>query len=1192
MSLRHFWDDDVFSSLVIMGMRVGMLAAKFILSIFIARYMGLAELGIYGLIVGASGTVQAVMRGGVFTLLSRDAVRQSLPELLQHLRHYGTGILALYLLLVPVALAAGWYFDAPVFATLVLAVFFTEHLASDSFILVNNLQYPKLANFIYALQSSIWIYLFVVLAFIYPSLRSLEFMLVFWVCGGFIALAIAAWLSRRWPWKKAFAEKLEWRWYPEKIRNSFKLYLTEVLGIVIYYLDRYIVTLFLSLEMAGVYVFYSQVVTATLNLINSGVLAVYRPRLIKAHDSDHLYAFNKIFKSCLKRAMLSAVSLALLAALALPVMVKLTDNAVLIEHISLLWVMLVAMLFVVGEVSAQAGLFAMRKDRDNFIITLISLCSAVIIGSLGVITFGVYGIAVNLILASVIGMIYAHAVWEKKPPPVRRKGEIKKPQNILIISSIFFPHVFGGAEIAAYNRAKSLIRRGYNVSVATLHEKGAPPSWGELTPEGYRLYRIQTPRRYTLYERTRNVSGWSKMLWHLQDYFDRRNRILLGAVMDDARPDYIEIDNLIGLGFNALSEIARRGVPVAYILHDLNLACFNTGMIRKGKSCGRQCFFCRGVATLRQTHLNKIKRLGFISPSHANLERAKQFIPAISGSLSCVIRNIPEEIPPLPERGTSDHIRLLFAGRLDPVKGIGFLLRTLDKMSSAYRFHLTVLGTGPDEQRLKAEFGQKSWATFRGFVAKDEVATALAQSDLYCMPSLVAESYGLVTAQALQLGTPVIGSDTGGTAELVRNGVTGILLPPGNEQAWQDAFSKIFANPELLDAWRENAARHAYEFDEKAIGQAHDVFIERLSTMRVLHIVRQFYPAVGGLESYVKNMIEHQQKLGHECAVLTLNRVFHGRNNDLPSYEMVDGIPVHRVPFLGRRRFFIPMVAPSFLNNYDIIHVHNTDGFFDYISLLAGSAGRPAFATTHGGFFHTNDFLAIKKIYFGLVTRNAGRRYRALFAISRNDYRIFKGVNDNLLLKPNAIAAPGDFTAAGDDFVYLGRLAKHKNVAAIIETFASLKAGYGVAGKLHIIGPEWDVKKADLASLAASLGVEKDVSFHGFLAPEEMKKVLRGCGWFLSASAFEGFGMSMLEAMAVGLIPFVQPNESFRELIDAGGVGACVDFTRPERAAAEIAGRLGEIGSGDREKARLFALQFSWEKLAEDTIAAYRRYGR
>ena len=56
-------------------------------------------------------------------------------------------------------------------------------------------------------------------------------------------------------------------------------------------------------------------------------------------------------------------------------------------------------------------------------------------------------------------------------------------------------------------------------------------------------------------------------------------------------------------------------------------------------------------------------------------------------------------LPTLPERGKAGYIRLLFAGRLDPVKGIDFLLRTLDKMSSAYKFHLTVLGTGPDEQR-------------------------------------------------------------------------------------------------------------------------------------------------------------------------------------------------------------------------------------------------------------------------------------------------------------------------------------------------------------------------------------------------------------------------------------------------------------------------------------------------------------
>src|SRR5690606_14272117 len=82
--LGRVWDEDTFSSLTIMTIRVAMLLAKFALSVFIARYMGLAELGVYGLIVGAAATVQTVLRGGVLPLLARDAVHQSLPEITHH----------------------------------------------------------------------------------------------------------------------------------------------------------------------------------------------------------------------------------------------------------------------------------------------------------------------------------------------------------------------------------------------------------------------------------------------------------------------------------------------------------------------------------------------------------------------------------------------------------------------------------------------------------------------------------------------------------------------------------------------------------------------------------------------------------------------------------------------------------------------------------------------------------------------------------------------------------------------------------------------------------------------------------------------------------------------------------------------------------------------------------------------------
>lgn len=202
-----------------------------------------------------------------------------------------------------------------------------------------------------------------------------------------------------------------------------------------------------------------------------------------------------------------------------------------------------------------------------------------------------------------------------------------------------------------------------------------------------------------------------------------------------------------------------------------------------------------GIAT---NPFEKISRLGFISPSRTNLENAKRFVPIIRNTPACVIRNIPEPLQIHLKKERSDIVRLLFVGRLDPVKGVEFLLSTLDSLSHQYKFHLTILGTGPSEKQLKEKYEQKDWITFRGFVPGNEVTEALMNHDIYCIPSLVVETYGLVTAQALQLGTPVIGSDIGGTSELIRDGVTGMLIPPVTEK---HGLKPLPAYSQILICW-------------------------------------------------------------------------------------------------------------------------------------------------------------------------------------------------------------------------------------------------------------------------------------------------------------------------------------------------------------------------------------------------------
>jgi exopolysaccharide biosynthesis WecB/TagA/CpsF family protein len=360
------------------------------------------------------------------------------------------------------------------------------------------------------------------------------------------------------------------------------------------------------------------------------------------------------------------------------------------------------------------------------------------------------------------------------------------------------------------------------------------------------------------------------------------------------------------------------------------------------------------------------------------------------------------------------------------------------------------------------------------------------------------------------------------------------------------------------------------------------------SGLKVLHVVRQYAPAIGGLESYVQNMVRHQKALGYRCEVLTLNKVFHGDGKSLPEREEIEGVPVRRVKFFGFRRFFIPAVSPLYFRRFDIVHVHNTDVFYDYGALVAMLTKTPFFATTHGGFFHTADFSPIKKIYFNTITRFSSFFYKTIFAISRNDFDTFRPLNKNIVLQPNAIEPLGDFISTGNDFLYIGRLAGHKNVGRAIEVFSRLKKRHGVPGRFHVVGPEWDVTIDSLKSIADREEVAEDVVFHGAASPAHMRNVAQSCGFFISGSTFEGFGMSMLEAMSVGLIPLVQPNKSFEELVGQSGVGLLTDFAQPGTAAAAIAAYLPTVGMLQRTQAQQFSRTFSWKALVDSADRHYR----
>src|SRR5262245_34048481 len=117
--------------------------------------------------------------------------------------------------------------------------------------------------------------------------------------------------------------------------------------------------------------------------------------------------------------------------------------------------------------------------------------------------------------------------------------------------------------------------------------------------------------------------------------------------------------------------------------------------------------------------------------------------------------------------------------------------------------------------------------------------------------------------------------------------------------------------------------------------------------MRVGHVVRQYLPSRGGMEEVVFNLCREQQEIGWKPGVVTLNRLFADPTTVLTPEETLNGIKVARLAYTGSRRYpFAPQVL-SLVAQYDVVHVHGIDFFFDYLAATTQVHRRPLVATTH-----------------------------------------------------------------------------------------------------------------------------------------------------------------------------------------------------------------------------------------------------
>lgn len=160
-----------------------------------------------------------------------------------------------------------------------------------------------------------------------------------------------------------------------------------------------------------------------------------------------------------------------------------------------------------------------------------------------------------------------------------------------------------------------------------------------------------------------------------------------------------------------------------------------------------------------------------------------------------------------PPREAVDRVAVLCVGRLVQRKGQALLIEAVSRMSPERRVTLTLVGSGPAEESLRELAGRLGVAvsvTFAGAVGQDELPAVFDGHDVFCLPSF-AEGVPVVLMEAMAVGLPVVATAIAGVAELVEDGVSGLVVPPGRADVLADALTLLAGDGELRRRLSSNA---------------------------------------------------------------------------------------------------------------------------------------------------------------------------------------------------------------------------------------------------------------------------------------------------------------------------------------------------------------------------------------------------
>ena len=419
--------------------------------------------------------------------------------------------------------------------------------------------------------------------------------------------------------------------------------------------------------------------------------------------------------------------------------------------------------------------------------------------------------------------------------------------RILMLPCDYLPHSVGGREVYSHGLATRLLARGFEVRVA-FHVCYGRPEPGFYDYDGvpvYALPQLANPSREQIYScRPDSVPGYRELL-------------------DEYKPDILHMhDFSYGVSLMHLELAKQSSAKTVMTYHSPGQSCLQRSLLYKGHTpcdgridvqrCTECRLHCNGTPA-PLARLMSILDFGILAPvswgTAHRLVTARNMTSIFQNAWDSLCRLVdrihvhagwvkelftinnapldkvrmfrsgtalqPDGMPPnetLWQRSRgANFLRVLYWGRIDPVKGVHVLVEAAHQLPGDVNIEVLILGGAPHQENylrtLKEQAKGDTRLIFAGPIPPDQVLGIARTADVCVVPSLWLETGPLTVFEAWAAGIPVIGSDLGGIAELVSDGIDGLLFPAGDCAALSRILYSLATDQSKLERLRMGVRR-------------------------------------------------------------------------------------------------------------------------------------------------------------------------------------------------------------------------------------------------------------------------------------------------------------------------------------------------------------------------------------------------